>query len=758
MSNSHPRPERPGLHPPGTPAAGRSSATTPAHARRRALFLGLALALGTLALYWPATTHDFLNYDDNLYVTDNPQVREGLTFAGLRWACVSLHAANWHPLTWLSHMLDVSLFGLQPWGHHFTSALLHALNAALLFAWLSRMTRAPWRSAMVAALFAVHPLHVESVAWVAERKDVLSTCFGFVTLFCYAGYVRKRSDVERLPLASAAVPTALAQTWTRDYALALLFFTLGLLSKPMLVTWPFVMLLLDYWPLRRFSRPPSTGSGSIPRAPAIARRLVLEKIPFFLLSLGSSVVTVIAQAHGRAVLSLDQLPFGERLANALISYARYLGNAFWPVKLAVPYPFPDRWPVEAVLTGVLVVGGLSAGAIGLRRRWPFVFTGWFLFLGTLIPVIGLLQVGAQAMADRYTYVPLTGIFIIGVWGCGEVIARRRLPRSWVWSGAGLVLAACALRASNQLGYWRNSETLLRHTVAVTRNNAFACYDLGCYLESQGQISEAVENYRLALQFRPNYAKPLNNLGKILNDHGQVDEAIEYYRRALQFNPAYPLALNNLGAALAGRRLFAEAIDCYEKALRYDADNAEVHFNLGAALAATGRTDAALEQYRLALELRPTFADAHNGLGVALVTLHRPEEAVPHYAEALRLRPAYAEAHNNLGYAWLLQKRVDEAVVHFTESLRLNPRQLTPRFNLGNALALQQKYEEAAAQFTECLRLSPDYAPAHKNLGMTLARLGRRDEAIGHLREALRLKPDFEEARQQLRVLETPSKE
>jgi protein O-mannosyl-transferase len=762
MSKIHPRQIRHASNTPAAAAAGAPPRSATAGAMGRSPLIVLSLLAVVLVVYWPATTHEFLNYDDNLYVTDNPPVRQGLTLQGIRWAFGALHAANWHPLTWLSHMLDTTLFGMKPWGHHLTNVLFHAANAVLLFAWLWRMTRAQWRSAMVAALFALHPLHVESVAWVAERKDVLSTFFGFLSLLCYAGYARKRRNVEgRMPGATpAAVPGS--RSWRVDYALALLFFALGLLSKPMLVTWPFVMLLLDYWPLRRFDPPtsdlPPHQTGVVARHLVAGWRLVREKIPFLILSLASSVVTVIAQSRGQAVLSLDQLPFGERVQNALVSYARYLGSALWPVDLAVPYPFPERWPAVVVIASALLMVGLCAGAVRLRRRWPFLFVGWFLFLGMLIPVIGLLQVGAQAMADRYTYVPLTGIFIVGVWGLGEVLARWRLPWLLVWSGAGILLVMCGMRAANQLECWHDDETLIRHTITATGNNAFACYDLGCYLENQGRISAAMEYYRLAVQYRPNYAKPLNNIGKILAGEGHLDEAMEYYNRALRINPNYPAALNNLGAALASQRQFAQAISLYEKVLRLDADYPDAHFNLGLALAAVGRADEAIDQYRLALQLRPRFPEAHNGLGIVLLARNRPEEAITHYTEALRLRPDYGEAHNNLGYVLMLQRRLDEAVAHFNESLRLNPRQLTAQFNLGNALAMQQKYEEAAAHFGECLRLSPDYAPAHKNLGMALARLGRREEAVGHLHEALRLKPDYEEAKQQLRVLSGQAQE
>jgi tetratricopeptide (TPR) repeat protein len=685
--------------------AAPESASSPDGMLRRLLPVSLLLAAATLAVFWPVTGHDFVSCDDGLYVSDNAHVRGGLTPEGIRWAFGALHAANWHPVTWLSHMLDVTLFGMRPGAHHLMNVLFHSANTVLLFAWLWRMTGAQWRSAMVAALFALHPLHVESVAWVSERKDLLSTFFGFLSLFCYAGYVQKRSKVEGRWSGAKAAPIPGSRPGTFDYVLAFLFFAVGLMSKPMLVTWPFLMLLLDYWPLRRFQ-------------PSIGWHLVREKIPFLILSLGSCVVTVVAQMHGGAVLSLERLSFGERAENAVVSCIRYLGKMVWPVNLAMPYPPPEQWPAWEVMFGLLLIIGLCLGAFRFRRHGPFILMGWFLFLGTLVPVIGLVQVGAQAMADRYTYVPLVGIFIVVVWGMGEALIRWHLPKTPAMLGAGLVLAGCVMLTRNQLSYWQDSETLLRHTVAATKDNAIACYDLGCYLEGKGQVPEAMEYYQRAVRISPNYAKALNNLGKLLAAEGRVDEAMEYYHRALSFDPEHVSALNNLGAALAGKRQFTEAMAMYEKALRLD----------------------------------PNFVYAHYNLGVALEAEGRWEEAVEQYTEALRVKPDYWQAHNNLGYFLLLHGQTAEAARYFTESLRLNPNQGEIHFNLGNALAMQQQYAEAVVQFAECLKLSPNYAPAHKNLGMALARLGRREEAVSHLQEAIRLKSDYEEAMQQLRAL------
>lgn len=660
------------------------------------LLVCLCLALVTVAIYAPVYHYQFVNLDDDKYITGDADVVRGFTFEGLGRAFTHFHFCNWHPVTTLSQMLDCQLWGPDAGGHHLTNVFFHTVNAVLLFLVLGNMTGATWRSALVAALFAWHPLHVESVAWISDRKDLLSAFFLMLTLGSYTWYVRRPQ-------------------WHR-YLLALTCYTLGLMSKATLVPLPLLLLLLDYWPLGRLSFGGSTGlSRETPRPLPV---LIREKLPFCALAGVFSVVAFFAQQSGGALSSLEKLSFSNRLANALLNYVVYILKTLWPTDLAIPYPIHLDLSLWKVLGSGLAIVLTTTLIVRARRRSVFLAVGWFWYLIALLPVIGLVQVGMQTMADRYTYVPSVGIFIAVVWGMGEALTRWRLPKTLAVLGAALVLVTCMILTRNQLSYWQDSETLLRHTIAATKNNAFACYDLGCYLESKGQIPEAMENYRLAVRISPNYAKSLNNIGKILTDEAHFDEAMEYFNRALRINPDYPAALNNLGAALAGKRQFTEAMTMYEKALRLD----------------------------------PNFVHARHNLGVALEAEGRWEEAVGQYTEALRLKPDYWQAHNNLGYLLMLHGRRDEAVPHFLESLRLNPKQPDAHFNLGNALAIQQKYEEAVVHFAECLKLSPNYAPAHKNLGMALARLGRREEAISHLQEAIRLKPDYEEAMQQLRAL------
>ena len=481
----------------------------------------LLLALVTLAVYWPAVHCDFVNYDDPDYFTANPHVQTGLTSANITWAFTTGHAGNWHPLTWLSLMLDAEWCGRGPAGPHFTNLLFHTANSVLLFLLLRRLTATTWRSALVAALFALHPLHVESVAWVAERKDVLCAFFGLLSLWAYAGYAERQSvpDSRPSPL---------------NYFLALVFFALSLMSKPMLVTLPLVMLLLDYWPLKRIAN---------------FEILLLEKIPFFALSAASCIVTFIVQQKGGAVAALVKVPMTSRVENAMVSIARYLGKTFCPVPLAIPYPLPGHWQVLPVLLAFALFAGLCAAAVCFRKKLPFAFTGWFWFAGTLVPVIGLVQVGNAAMADRYTYLPLIGMFIVLVWGAGEAVVKWRLSHPVVAAIALLLLLAAAWRTREQIGYWQDSGTLFTHTLAVTENNYAAENNLGTWLSANGQIAGSVECFRRSLEIEPHGSEALFNLGNASAKLGNWDEATNYYRRALEIAPAQADFLANLGVAL-----------------------------------------------------------------------------------------------------------------------------------------------------------------------------------------------------------------
>jgi len=615
--------------------------------------VGAVLFLTVLGIFLPAVTHGFITYDDPVYVTENAHVRAGLTSEGIRWAFRSTDASNWHPLTWLSHMADVQVFGLRPWGHHLTSVLLHAANTVLLFLVLRKMTRAPWRSLFVATLFGLHPLHVESVAWVSERKDVLSTTFWMLALWAYA---------RRAELSHDQRPGAAA-----SYLAALLFLALGLLCKPMLVTLPCVLLLLDYWPLGRW-----TG------ASVRARWLVLaEKIPFAALSAAASVATLHAQGNGGAVGSMEDFPWPVRIANALISYCRYLGKCFVPSKLAVFYPFTaEQPPLGQTLMAGALLAAITAAAAALVRRRPYLLVGWLWFLGTLVPVIGLVQVGGQLMADRYTYVPLIGVFIMVTWAAGDAAQswRRGSQLLRVAAGAG-VFALCVL-TSLQLSYWRDGATLFRHAAAVTPNNWVAHANLFTTL-SQTSAPEAGDELRETMRILASFAEAHDKKGADLERKpGHSAEAMREYRTAVRIMPDLAGPHDILGMALAKTPGgLPEAIGEFRAAVRLKPDFAAAHYNLGTALAASpGAKGEAITEYETVTLLDPDNFQAHYNLAYLLSGIPgRQREAIPEYEAAIRLKPGSYQAHFNLGLVLAgIPGRKRDAIEQFEAVLEARP--------------------------------------------------------------------------------------
>ena len=625
--------------------------------RRRNVWMCLGLAAVVGAIYWPVVGHEFINYDDPIYVTENRHVNAGLTLAGLQWALTRIagEGTYWHPLTWVSHMVDCQLFGLKPGWHHLTNVLFHIANGLLVFWALRRLTGAYWRSGLVAALFALHPLQVDTVAWVAERKNVLSTFFGLLTVLAYARYARR--------------PGRGRLVWVVG------LFGLGLLAKPMLVTLPCVLLLLDYWPLRRM-------------APATFLGLVQEKVPMFGLAALSSMVTLLAHERLQSVASAGQLALPLRMAHALVSYVQYLGKVIWPSHLAVYYPHPRVWPAGAVGMAGVLLAGISVLALWWARRRPYLWVGWLWFLGTLVPVIGLVQVGSQSMADRFIYLPIIGLFLMLVWGLAGVGVVGRWWRAVLVCSAVAAVAGCAVVTWFQLKHWRNSETLFRHALAVTRDSAVAHYSLGIALVQQDRLSEGMAHLEQAVRLKPDYPEAHNNLGYALLQQGKVAEAIGHVEEAVRLKPEY----------------------------------AEAYCNLGMVLFQLGRVPEAVSRYEQASRLQPEHAQTHNNLGVALLQLRKLPEAIGHLERALRLEPEYARARNNLGMA-LVQ--------------------------LGEALAAQGKWAEAIPQYERALALKPDDVAAHESLGRALGRQGRFAEAVGEYEKALGLDAGLVSARNNL---------
>jgi len=635
----------------------------------RPWFVCALLVVATLVAYGRVAQCGFVSYDDNLYFRENGWVQIGLTLEGLKWAFTTGHAANWHPLTWLSLMLDREFLGAGASGPHMVNLLFHAANGVLLFLLLRRATGAHWWSAVVAGLFALHPLHVESVAWIAERKDVLSAFFGLLALVFYVRYAQSPAARTKQ---HATGQERLAPWRSAAYRWALYFFALGLLSKPMLVTWPFVLLLLDWWPLARmpaFSRSVAEVSASS------IQSLIREKLAFIALSFLSCVVTFVVQQRGGAIGTLVDLPLVARVENAFVAYARYLVQTFWPFDLAVIYPHPEHRPWTTVAWAVSLILGLTALAVWRGRERRFLATGWFWFVGMLVPVIGLVQIGAQAMADRYTYLPLIGVFIGFVWGANEITARwlaTRRAKILVGAATGLVLLACVARTDDQLRYWQNGETLARHALVITENNYVAHDVLGTALLDNGKPAEAIESYRRAIQLKPAFIQARNNLGLALSRAGQLADAEQSFREALRINPAFADAHNNLGSVLAALGRDDEAEACFRRALQHNPRYAEALNNLGRLAARRGQNAEAIACYRRALRLHPALADAAFNLGNALARQGLLAEAARNYRLAVRLQPADAEAHRNLGWTLARLGRRQEAIAHFTEALRLKP--------------------------------------------------------------------------------------
>jgi tetratricopeptide (TPR) repeat protein len=637
------------------------------------LVIGAGLILLNLFIYGAARHFELVNWDDPGYLTDNPTVLGGLSWSSAWWALTTGHSPYWHPVTWLSHMLDVTLFGADAGAYHITNLVLHMANTVLVFELFRRMTRETGPSAFVAAVFAAHPLHVESVAWIAERKDVLSTFFWVLTILAYVAYVRRRA-------------------WTR-YAAMLALYALALMSKPMVVTLPVVLLLLDIWPLRRVNIASRDGHGR-PEGLRYERwqRVIVEKIPLLALAVATSVATMIVQHRIGAMAGLDALPWPVRAANATIGYVAYLWKTVWPTHLAAFYPLYAISPAK-VAGAALALTAVTAAAIAARKRHPYLLVGWFWYLITIAPVIGLLQAGEQGMADRFMYVPMIGILVMLAWGASELARPLTAGGSWLAAGGAIVVAALALTARAQAAHWQDSLTLWRHATRVTPESYIAH----------------------------------ENLGQALRERGQLDEARTSYERALAYAPRY---------APGGSRSY----------------QAVIRNSLGLVSTREGKWAEALDHFAAATLLNPRFAEAHTNLGNALAAGGRLAEAIAHYEEAIRLKPDYIEPRVGLGSALLSQGNAAAAIPHYREALRIDPQLAQAHNGLGGALAIEGHDDLAMAEYQEALRLKPDLPTAHLNVAALLIKKGDAAQARRHLEQALSIDPDYVAAREALRAI------
>jgi len=722
---------------------------------RIVFIVSLGLIAAIIVSYFQVIHFDFVGYDDKLYVTENLHVQKGVSPEGIKWAFTTFNSANWHPLTWLSHMLDCELYGLNPAGHHWTNVEFHIANTLLLFFILFNMTGALWQSAFAAALFALHPLHVESVAWVSERKDVLSTFFGLLSIVAYFSYIKKSSS--------------------GYYLLVIGLLSLSLMAKPMMVTLPFVLILLDFWPLKRFQfqgdfylKPKKSNSDAIRRN----YRIILEKIPFFIPVAISCVITFFAQKSQGAVKAVWALPMKYRIENAVVSYVKYVLKAIWPHKLAVFYPHPgNTLPSWQIAAGALLIIAACYGAIRLAEEYPYILVGLFWYLGTLMPVIGLVQVGDQGMADRYTYIPLIGIFIIVSWGAADIFKKlrdhrsslrspsyagqaevrgqksevgslgtevegqrsavreqqpmtsssvlvlfnkRRLQNIFLGISAGIILVALSWSTFFQLNFWKNGVTLFEHAISVTNNNYQAENNLGTAYGSKN-LDKAIFHYKAALKINPGYATALYNLGTIFEKKGQLDESIRYYLKALKVKPKYFDALNNIGIVFYHKGEYDKAVSYFKRALKIESNKTGARLNLANVLFLQSKPDEAVSEYQKILQTDSENADAHYNLAYVLSSQNKIDEAVHHYNETLKIDHRYSKAYYNLGNILFSQGKIKDAVAYFAKAIQFKPDYVQVYNKLGIVLFKQGKLDKAKVLFSEAVRIDPDYSEAYKNL-------------------------------------------
>ena len=601
----------PKIHSKPSPPAQKQSEAKPTS--RLDLWICVGLLVAIFAVYAQVVTHTFVNFDDPIYVTENPQVRAGLTWDGVVWAFTTFQDSNWFPLTWLSHMLDVQLFGLDSGWHHLINVLLHALSTLLLFIVLRRMTGARWPSAFVALIFAIHPLHVESVAWIAERKDVLSTLFWMLVLLAYSGYVRQATRAR--------------------YLLTLGVFCLGLMAKPMLVTLPVVLVLLDLWPLQRGVH-------------------LVEKIPFFIASLASSLIAFVAHQRGGAVATLEVVPLASRIENALITYFVYILKTLWPTRLAIFYPYPLQSLIVPTILSAIALTVITVLVVLAYKQRPYLAVGWFWYLVTLLPVIGIIQTGSQARADRYTYVPMIGLTIAIVWAAAELL--KPWPRTQAALAAAAAVALLTLTWF-QVATWHDDISLYRHSIAAVPGNYIAYYNLASALEAQGQPDEAVIQLREAVRARPYYVPARAELGQLLAAQGHTDEALQELQAAIRLRPDDPVAHYRLGSVLGSLGRANEAASEFAETVRLQPSNADAHYNLALSLAQQDRVADAAREFAATIGLRPDDADAHFNLGIALARLGQIDAAIHQFNETLRIRPDYAPARQALDQATSLKQ-------------------------------------------------------------------------------------------------------
>lgn len=696
----------------------------------------MGLILLTVAVYWQVSEYSFVNYDDHEYAYENVRVKQGLTPGNITWAVMTFHFANWHPLTWMSHMLDVSLFGLDPGRHHLVNLFFHVVNSVLLFLLLYRMTNQFWKSLFVMSLFALHPINIESVAWISERKNVLSTLFMLLTIWSYLYYTR--------------------QPGFPRYLTVFVLFAMGLMAKPMLVTLPFALMLLDYWPLKRLGFKGPT-SEAHPWGACSPIQCVSEKLPLIILAAGSSAITVIAQSRWETVRVLEEISMSDRVSNALVAYIRYLGKAFWPTDLAVFYPLPDTIPVWQPIAAGSFIALILAAAIWVRHRYPWFLVGWLWFLGTLVPVIGIVQVGSQAMANRYAYVSFIGLFVIIAWGAGAIfkpLGRKAI----VGIFAGLGVAACAYGTWQALRHWENSVLLFTHAIEVSDSHPIFHTNLAKALSDSGKKDEAIEHYKAAIALDPGLMVPRYSLAVLMSERGQTSEAIRELRSCLAQAardgrpgsiPTVDI-LNirfSLGTLLIMDGHIDEAVDQFESILSIERQSVpeniliDTRNNLGAVRLHQARPREAISHFEAVLRIDVSNPEALNNLGLARLQLGRLDEARDYFRMAVSNEPDYSEARQN---AELLEARIqelDSQIGRMSHHLKLNPEHPALLYDMARLYRMRGNYEQSVYYFEQLLAMDPRNLPVLEQLAVVYDAQGNDDMVLNMLDRIVKLEPD-----------------
>jgi len=678
----------------------------------------LLIVIVTLVTYWQVIDHEFV-FDDLAYITENSRVQEGLKTENITWAFTSTDVANWHPLTWLSHLLDIQIYGMNPGGHHLTNVFFHIVNTVLLFFVLRQMTGNLWRSGFVAGLFALHPLHVESVVWVSERKDVLSTFFWMLTIICYIRYI-KLPDIYR-------------------YLLVIFFFISGLLSKPMLVTLPFVLLLLDFWPLKRLNieNYQLSSKGFRPLIFLLRSSVFLEKIPLFLLSAASSVITFIVQQRFGAVTSLQLFTINARISNALVSYVSYMGKMLWPFKLACYYPHPDMPPWWKIAGACTLLVSICVFVVRYAKSHPYLIVGWLWYMGTLVPVIGLVQVGEQAMADRYTYIPLIGIFVIIAWGIPDIFKKWHYKKIGLATISTITLSFLTIVSCLQIRHWRNDVTLFTHAINVTSKNSLAHYNLGIALEKEGRTSEAMANYYKALKIKPNYSDARNNLGLILAKKGETSEAIQHFSEILRLNPGYVKAHINLGKLMIEEGMTANAINHFSEVLRIDYRSVAAHNNLGVAFAHRGDIEAAVHYFQEALRNKPNYTEAKKNIKKILGPGGIVDASIREVQDKLKLNQDDAILHQRLGNLYKIKREYDKAIEEYQRALSIQTEFAQVLNSLSIVYAMKGEYEKGLSLLKTLVKREMDIPETYYLVASIYARQGNVEKSIYWLKLAVK---------------------